>query len=94
MKTIQRIAFAVLILHVLSVDVVGAEESRKPGIYAGAAERDISPPIGMEIMHYFRKNVGVHDPIFLRAIVLEDAKGQSFALITADLICADATGVR
>jgi len=88
MKTIQRIAFAVLILHVLSVDVVGAEESRKPGIYAGAAERDISPPIGMEIMHYFRKNVGVHDPIFLRAIVLEDAKGQSFALITADLICA------
>ena len=46
---------------------------RKPGIYAGAAERDISPPEGLEITHYVRKNIGVHDSLFARALVLEDA---------------------
>lgn len=58
------------------------------GMQAGAAERDISPPVGMEIMHYFRKNIGVYDPLFLRALVLKDDNDKTFALITADLICA------
>ncbi len=60
----------------------------KAGFQAGAAEHDISPPPGMEILHYFRNNIGIHDPLYLRALVLKDAEGKTFALLTADLICA------
>ena len=38
--------------------------------FAGAAEREITPPEGMEITHFVRENIGVHDPLFVRALVL------------------------
>ncbi|MFP6871962.1 MAG: hypothetical protein VCA55_00490 [Verrucomicrobiales bacterium] len=57
------------------------------GILAGAAEKNITPPVGLDIMHPHRLNAGAHDPLFLRALVLKDHKGTSVALITADLIC-------
>ena len=55
-------------------------------IHAGAAEREISPPVGIEI-HAQRPNVGIRDPLFIRALVLEDPEGTSVAIITADIIC-------
>lgn len=73
---------------ILSGSSQGWAADRAAGIYAGAAERDISPPLGMEITHPVRKNVGIHDPLFVRVLVLEDAQKTSVAIITADLLCA------
>ena len=39
---------------------------------AGAAERDVTPPVGFDITHPPRKSIGVHDPLFVRALVLDD----------------------
>ena len=57
------------------------------GILAGAAEQEITPPEGIEI-HAARPNVGVRDPLFLRALLLQDPTGTSVAIITADIICS------
>ena len=59
------------------------------GIRAGAAQRDITPPVGYEIQHYFRKSIGVHDPLFARCLYLEDDEGNSVAIICLDLILGD-----
>ena len=56
--------------------------------FAGAAEREITPPVGMEITHFVRENIGVHDPLFVRALVLRDTRGQQIALVSADAIGA------
>ena len=56
--------------------------------FAGAAEREITPPVGMEITHFVRENIGVHDPLFLRALVLRDHNGRQLALLSADAIGA------
>ena len=56
--------------------------------FAGAAEREITPPEGMEITHFVRENIGVHDPLFVRAIVLGDSQGKQIALISADALGA------
>ena len=56
--------------------------------FAGAAEREITPPIGMEITHFVRENIGVHDPLYVRAIVLGDSDGKQIALISADALGA------
>ena len=58
------------------------------GIKAGAAQRDITPPIGYEITHYYRVSIGVHDPLFARCLYLEDGQGNSVAMICTDLITA------
>ena len=88
MNPIRLLAFHTLCLTVLAGCGAVGQVDRAPGIHAGAAERDISPPVGLEILHPFRKNIGIHDPLFVRALVLEDAKGTSVAIITADMICA------
>jgi len=56
--------------------------------FAGAAEREITPPEGMEITHYIRENIGAHDPLFVRALVLRDRHGKQLALVSADAIGA------
>ncbi|MCH8215588.1 MAG: hypothetical protein IH892_02320 [Planctomycetes bacterium] len=55
-------------------------------IRAGAAQRDITPAAGLEIQHYFRTSVGVHDPLFARCLYLEDDAGNSVAIVCLDLI--------
>ncbi|MHC4984889.1 MAG: hypothetical protein ACYTFO_01910 [Planctomycetota bacterium] len=52
----------------------------------GAAQRDITPPMGMEIAAPDRESVGVHDPLFARAMALDDEKGTSLAIVCLDLI--------
>jgi neutral ceramidase len=53
---------------------------------AGASQRDITPPIGFTIDAPTRTSQGVNDPIFIRALVLEDEAGTSVAIVTCDLI--------
>jgi len=52
----------------------------------GAAQRDITPPVGMMIAAPDRESVGVHDPLFARTMVLVDDSGTSLAIVCFDLI--------
>ena len=56
------------------------------GIIAGAARRDITPPVGLEIQHYFRHSVGVHDSLYARCLYLEDGGKNAVAIVSLDLI--------
>ena len=58
------------------------------GVRAGAAEQEITPKTGLEIQHYFRKSIGVRDPLFVRCLYLEDASGNAVAIVGLDLIMA------
>ncbi|MFC1676771.1 hypothetical protein ACFL3G_06880 [Planctomycetota bacterium] len=58
------------------------------GFKAGAAQRDVTPPVGFTITHYDRKSIGVHDPLFARALVIEDQMGSSVAIVCIDFIGA------
>ena len=58
------------------------------GIKAGAAQRDITPPVGFEIVHFHRVSIGIHDPLFARCLYLKDGIGNSVAMICTDLITA------
>ena len=53
---------------------------------AGAAERDITPPVGFVINHPPRESIGVHDPLFVRGLVLDDEAGTQVAIMCSDLI--------
>ena len=64
-----------------------AKTSNAP-LLLGAAERDVTPPVGFDITHYVRKSKGVRDPLYVRAMVLSDRSGNSVAIVTTDLIGA------
>lgn len=53
----------------------------------GAAEIDITPPVGFRMAGYFneRLSTGTHDPLKARAVVLSDGK-EAFALVFCDLV--------
>jgi len=72
----------------MEIDNVRPSEPVQSGLRAGAAERDITPPVGYEIQHYYRYSIGMHDPLFARCLYLEDDKSSSLAIITLDLIGA------
>ncbi|MBB22678.1 MAG: hypothetical protein CMN04_07320 [Roseibacillus sp.] len=57
-------------------------------IRAGAAEQEITPRARLEIQHYFRKSIGVRDPLFARCLYLEDQLGNAVAIVGLDLIMA------
>lgn len=56
----------------------------------GFAKREITPPLGLELGGYagYRPNCGVHDPLYCKAILLEQ-KDAKYALVVLDLMCAD-----
>lgn len=56
----------------------------------GFAKADITPPVGTELGGYagYRPCSGVHDPLYCKAVVLEQA-GTRYALIALDLMCVD-----
>lgn len=56
----------------------------------GFCKRDITPPIGMGLGGYagHRPCTGVHDPLYCRAVVLEQ-EGVRYGLAALDLMCAD-----
>src|SRR5438876_7756919 len=92
MKTIwlNRILLPAVLLT-LSV-VLGGRLAAQPASQAdslqiGAAEIDITPPIGHRMAGYFdeRLSTGVHDPLHAKAIVLQQDKEQ-IALVFCDLV--------
>lgn len=58
----------------------------------GFWKEDITPPVGVELGGYagYRPCTGVHDPLWCRAVVLEQ-HGVRYALLVLDLMCADET---
>lgn len=57
------------------------------GLHAGAAQAEITPPLGFPMAGYFneRRATGVHDPLRARAVVLSQGP-QTVALVFCDLI--------
>lgn len=56
----------------------------------GFAKREIAPPVGTELGGYagYRPCAGVHDPLWCKAVVLEQKSGR-YALLVMDLLCVD-----
>lgn len=56
----------------------------------GFSKTDITPPPGVVLGGYagYRPCGGVHDPLFCRAVVLEQ-EGERFCLVSLDLACVD-----
>ena len=56
----------------------------------GFSKSDITPPLGTELGGYagYRPSSGVHDPLFCKAVVLEQG-GVGHALVVLDLLCVD-----
>lgn len=56
---------------------------------AGAAQKDITPPVGTPLSGYGARegkpSTGVHDPLMVSALVI-DAGGEKFAMLTADFM--------
>lgn len=56
----------------------------------GFSKMDITPPMGTELSGYagYRPNSGVHDPLYCKAVVVEQ-DGMRFALVAMDLLSVD-----
>lgn len=56
----------------------------------GFAKTEITPPVGTELGGYagYRPCTGVHDPLWCKAVLLEQ-DGVRYALIVLDLLCVD-----
>jgi neutral ceramidase len=79
MRSLAHLALICLVLSSVASTSFGE-------IRAGAAERNITPPVGTEIQHFFRTSVGVHEPLFARCLYLEDSQGSQLAIVSLDLI--------
>jgi neutral ceramidase len=80
---IRNLFVAALFFPVLS-SIVAAQTG--PGnLKVGAAKADISPPKEMFPMNAGQNYIGVHDPLFARAIVMDTGVGKA-ALVTLDAI--------
>src|SRR5438874_5571276 len=64
-----------------------AKASQNESLRIGAAEIDITPPVGHRMAGYFdeRLATGVHDPLKAKAIVLQQGNEQ-IALVFCDLV--------
>src|SRR5215831_19430931 len=85
MKTISRVCLsAVLLAFGFGITALGS--STTP-LQIGAAEIDITPPVGHRMAGYFdeRFATGVHDPLKAKAIVVQQGDEQ-IALVFCDLV--------
>jgi len=80
----MRNFFVTMMITCVALAAVVTES--QAGLRAGAAQREITPAIGLEIQHYYRKSIGVHDPLFAHCLYLEDEAGHSVAIVCLDLI--------
>lgn len=58
----------------------------------GVAQVDYTPELGLPLMGNFREDYGargIHDPLYARALVLEDAEGAKVALLSIDICMID-----
>jgi neutral ceramidase len=88
MKTAAR-CLSLLFTSSLSLLFSGCEHTgpSDPGLKIGAAEIDITPPVGHRMAGYFdeRLATGVHDPLKAKAIVMKQGDEQ-IALVFCDLV--------
>jgi hypothetical protein len=86
MKPTKPLARWILPGVILFVAFVVSAKSA-PALKAGAAEIDITPPVGIRMAGYFneRLSTGTHDPLKAKAIVLNDGK-EKIALVFCDLV--------
>jgi neutral ceramidase len=63
---------------------------------AGAVAFDITPPLGVPLAGSFDERIAVDiaDPLYARAVVLEDEVGGRLAIVCCDLICMPGETVR
>src|SRR5215203_5941255 len=89
MKIVLRIVFVLLVgISFLGCRHLTNIPPTKPGsVMVGAAEIDVTPPIGHRMAGYFdeRLATGVHDPLKAKAIVLQH-RDQQIALVFCDLV--------
>jgi neutral ceramidase len=88
MKIAKRFfAFLWLIAFSCAFQTVCIAAASNDSIEAGAAEIDITPPVGMRMAGYFdeRFATGVHDPLKGKALVLRQG-GQEIAMVFCDLV--------
>ncbi|MCA9014178.1 MAG: hypothetical protein KDA77_02490, partial [Planctomycetaceae bacterium] len=73
----SRIVCLLLLSVCFLMQQISIVEAAEPGLRAGAAAVDITPPVGVSLDGVISKNgpvSGVHDRIFSRALVLDDGK--------------------
>lgn len=75
------------LLFLVGCKLTGSEDSQSQGLKIGAAEIDITPPVGHRMAGYFdeRLATGVHDPLKAKAIVMKQGDEQ-IALVFCDLV--------
>ena len=80
-------AFRIWLVAAFGVFVPALASAGSPTVQAGAAEIDITPPVGFRMAGYFneRLSTGTHDPLKAKAIVFSDGK-EKFALVFCDLV--------
>src|SRR6476619_250850 len=78
---------ALLAIGVSGCKHTGPEASSNTALQIGAAESEITPPIGHRMAGYFdeRLATGVHDPLKAKAIILEQEK-ERIAMVFCDLV--------
>lgn len=76
---------------VLAYETEGKAEGTMT-VRIGFLRAEITPPVGTELGGYagYRPCAGVHDPLWCKAVVLEQ-DGQRYALLALDLLCVDET---
>ena len=67
-------------------DASSSSSKHGPTMKAAAAQRDITPPVGLDIFQPPRQSVSVHDPLMLQVLLIEDRLGERIAIIRFDLL--------
>ncbi len=80
------------------MESTGTTAHQVTGIYLGAASGDITPPIGSDLSGYIARPepmAGVHDPLFVKAMVWaeDSALTNAAALVTLDVVDIEANEV-
>ncbi|MBI3087351.1 MAG: neutral/alkaline non-lysosomal ceramidase N-terminal domain-containing protein [Candidatus Omnitrophica bacterium] len=86
----ERLRFLVAWLFLAAACCPDAQA--KGAVLAGAAKLQLIPPVSVPLAGYSRRHgkrsTGVHDPLFVRAVVLQDAD-TTVALVSCDLLIID-----
>jgi len=90
MKRLVPPSISVVLLSVcllLGCQHTGPQASSASALRVGAAEIDITPPVGYRMAGYFNERVstGIHDPLHAKAIVFQQGR-QQLALVSCDLV--------
>lgn len=69
---------------------------QKKPIFAGTAQRDITPEVGVDLSGYVARDnpsTGIHDPLYAKALCLTFGE-ERFVLVCADLVALHCSSVR